>query len=199
MWKQTLGKPGETYIIGKHWVKKNIPKSKRISKVLHKEECSGAIYDIGHHYLPEEPSKSQQLWVCMSTGELLKKAPNMKTMPKPRIKKAKPKPEVTKPPKKVKKKIKPIDAEPIPAPEPLAEPVKPAVPAAPSTNTLTPVSEVKGIGKAVYEKLSAANIKNIGDLISKHSQEIATLIGRKSDAQIKNWQENAKKMLLGDS
>lgn len=196
MWKQTLGKPGETYIIGKRWVKKNIPKSKRVSKVLHEEEeCSGAIYDIGHHYLPEEPSKLQQLWVCMSTGELLKKAPNMKTMPKPKLKKAKPKPLVTKPPKIVKKEIVPVDAEPIPTPEP----VRLAVPAAPSINTLTPVSEVKGIGKAVYDKLSAANIKTIGDLISKHSQEIATLLGRKSDAQIKNWQENAKKMLLGDS
>ena len=193
MWKHTLGKPGSTYIIGKRWVKKKIPKSKRITKTLHKEPCSGAIYDIGLHYLPDDPSKPRQLWVCMTTGELLKKEPVLIVKLKPKVKKAKPKPIVTKLPAKVKMKAKPVVEKPSPIPEPVAEPVKPTTP---TVNTLTPVSEVKGIGKAVYEKLSDANIKTIGDLISKHSQEIATLIGRKSDTQIKKWQENAKNMLM---
>lgn len=196
MWKHTLGKPGNTYIIGKRWVKKKIPKSKRITKTLHKEPCSGAIYDIGLHYLPDDPSKPKQLWVCMTTGELLKKEPVLIVKPKPKVEKAKPKLIVTKPPTKVKKKAKPVVEKLSPIPEPVAEPVKSTPPVTPTVNTLTPVSEVKGIGKAAFEKLSAANIKTIGDLISKHSQDIATLIGRKSDTQIKKWQENAKNMLM---
>ncbi len=194
MWKHTLGKPGNTYIIGKRWVKKNIPKTKRTAKVLHKEPCPGAIYDIGPHYLPDDPSEPKQLWICMTSGELMKKAPTLKSIPKPKPKKVKPKPVVVKPPVKVKKKIKEIVEKPgpEPIPEPKPEPIKSVIPA---VNTLTPVSEVKGIGKAVYEKLVAANIKTIGDLLSKHSQEIATLIGRKSDTQIKTWQKNAQQML----
>ncbi len=47
----------------------------------------------------------------------------------------------------------------------------------------------------MFDKLAAAGVNTIGDLISKHSQEIATLIGRKSDVQIKKWQENAREML----
>ncbi|MHA2248086.1 MAG: hypothetical protein ACXADY_24270 [Candidatus Hodarchaeales archaeon] len=193
MWKHTLGKPGSTYIVGKRWIKKNIPKSKRITKTLHKEPCSGDIYDIGIHYLPDDTSKPKQLWVCMTTGELLKKEPVLIIKPKPKVKKTKPKPMMAKPPTKVEKKVKPVVEKPSPIPEPVTESIEPA----PTTiNTLTPVSEVKGIGKAAYEKLSAANVKTIGDLISKHSQDIATLIGRKSDTQIKKWQENAKDMLM---
>ncbi len=197
LWKHTLGKPGDTYIIGKHWVKKRIPKTNRIAKALHKEAaCPGAIYDIGFHYLPDDPSERQHLWICMETGKLLKKAPVLKVKVKPKPKKVKPKPVVKKPPPKVKKKVVPVvEKPPKPLPEPVPELVKPIAPVTPAVNTLTSVSEVKGIGKAAYEKLSAANIKTIGDLISKHSQEIATMIGRKSDKQIKTWQENAQKML----
>ncbi|MFX0171928.1 MAG: hypothetical protein ACFE9L_08410 [Candidatus Hodarchaeota archaeon] len=79
-------------------------------------------------------------------------------------------------------------------PEPKPE-VLPTVPAAPAATKSTSITEVKGIGKAAFEKLSAANITTIGDLLSKHSQEIASLIDRKSDAQIKKWQETAKAML----
>lgn len=197
LWKHTLGKPDDTYIIGKHWVKKHIPKTKRVAKALHTESCPGAIYDIGFHYLPDDPSNQHQLWLCIETGKLYEKAPSLKVQPKTKPKKIKPKP-LTKPPVKVKKKIKPfIEKPPEPVPEPTTEPVKLAVPAAPTVNTLTSVSEVKGIGKAVYEKLVAVNIKTIGDLLSKHSQEIATMIGRKSDKQIKTWQETAQKMLTG--
>ncbi|UCG03179.1 MAG: hypothetical protein JSW11_04155 [Candidatus Heimdallarchaeota archaeon] len=195
LWKHTLGKPGDTYIIGKHWVKKYIPKTKRVAKALHKESCPGAIYDIGYHYLPDDPSKQQHLWLCIETGKLFQKAPSLKVQPKTKPKKEKPKP-VPKPPIKVKGKIKPVEKPPEPIPEPVAEPVKPTV-AAPTINTLTSVSEVKGIGKAAFDKLVATNIKTIGDLLSKHSQEIATMIGRKSDKQIKTWQENAQKMLTG--
>ena len=196
MWKHTLGKPGDTYIIGKRWVKKNIPKTKRIAKALHKEPCPGAIYDIGSHYLPDDPSEPKQLWICMTSGMLLKKAPVLKSIPKPKPKKVKPKPVVAKVPVKVKKKVEVVVEKPVPEPEPIPEPTpEPTKAVTPAVNTLTPVSEVKGIGKAVYEKLAAANIKTIGDLISKHSQEIATLIGRKSDTQIKNWQKNAQQML----
>lgn len=198
MWKQTLGKPGNTYIIGKHWLKKNIPKSKKIAKALHEESCPGAIYDIGLHYLPDDSSGQQHLWVCMETGQILKKSPKLKALPKPKVKKVKPEPVKAKPPVKVKKKVKTVVEKPPPEPEvlPAPEPI-PTTPTAPAVNTLTSVSEVKGIGKAVYEKLAAVNIKTIGDLLSKHSQEIATLIGRKSDVQIKKWQEAAQKMLTG--
>ena len=197
LWKHTLGKPGDTYIIGKHWVKKHIPKTERVAKALHNESCPGAIYDIGLHYLPNDPSKQQHLWLCIETGQLFNKAPSLKTQPKSKPKKVKLKP-VTKPPVKEKKKVKPVvEKPPEPIPEPPPVPVKPAIPATPSINTLTSVSEVKGIGKAAYDKLAAANIKTIGDLLSKHSQEIATMIGRKSDKQIKTWQENAQKMLTG--
>ena len=192
-WKHTLGKPGDTYIIGKHWVKKNIPKTKRVAKALHNESCPGAIYDIGFHHLPDDPSKQHHLWLCIETGRLFKKAPSLKVQPKTKPKKVKPIP-TTEPPVKVKEKRKPIIEKP---PEPVPKPVKPVVPAAPTVNTLTSVSEVKGIGKSVYDKLAAANINTIGDLLSKHSQEIATMIGRKSDKQIKTWQENAQKMLTG--
>ncbi len=196
MWKQTLGKPGDTYIIGKRWVKKNIPKTKRVAKSLHKESCPGAIYDIGPHYLPNDPSEPKHLWICLTTGELMNQAPALKSLSKPKPKKPKPKPVVAKPPAKVKKKVEVVVEKPVleaePVPEPKPEAIKPVTP---TVNTLTPVSEVKGIGKAVFEKLVAANIKTIGDLISKHSQEIATLIGRKSDAQIKTWQKNAQQML----
>ena len=193
MWKHTLGKPGDTYIIGKHWVKKHIPKTKRVAKALHNESCPGAIYDIGYHYLPDNPSKQHQLWLCIETGKLFEKAPSLKEQPKAVPKKVKPKP-VTKPPKEVKEKVKKVVEKP---PEPVPEPVKPTVPTTAVINTLTSVSEVKGIGKAAYDKLTAANIKTIGDLLSKHSQEIATLMGRKSDKQVKTWQETAQKMLTG--
>lgn len=195
-WKHTLGKPGDTYIIGKHWVKKNIPKTNRVAKVLHKEACPGAIYDIGFHYLPDDPSEQQHLWLCIETGELFKKAPSLKVQHKPKPKKVKPEPVVTKLPVKIKMKVEPV-VEKSPEAVSVPEPAKPAVPAKPTVNTLTPVSEVKGIGKAAYEKLSEAGIKTIGDLLSKHSQEIAAAIGRKSDKQVKTWQENAQKMLTG--
>ncbi|MFW9904091.1 MAG: hypothetical protein ACFFFH_07160 [Candidatus Thorarchaeota archaeon] len=195
-WKHTLGKPGDTYIIGKHWVKKHIPKTQRVAKTLHNETCPGAIYDIGYHYLPEDPSKQHHLWLCIESGKLFENAPSLKKQPKTSPRKEKPKP-VTKPPVKVKKKVKPVVEKPEPVSEPIVEPTKPAVPAVPSVNTLTSVSEVKGIGKAAYDKLVEANIKTIGDLLSKHSQEIATMIGRKSDKQIKTWQETAQKMLTG--
>lgn len=197
LWKHTLGKPGDTYVIGKHWVKKHIPKTQRVAKELHNESCPGAIYDIGFHYLPDDPSKKHQLWLCIETGKLFEKAPSLKTQPKIKPKKVKPKP-VAEPSIKVKEKIKPVVKKPPELiPKPAVEPVKPTVPAAPTINTLTSVSEVKGVGKAAYDKLAAANIKTIGDLLSKHSQEIATMIDRKSDKQIKTWQETAQKMLTG--
>ncbi|MFX0126372.1 MAG: hypothetical protein ACFFAE_22310 [Candidatus Hodarchaeota archaeon] len=195
-WKHTLGKPGDTYIIGKHWVKKHIPKTKRVAKALHNESCPGAIYDIGYHYLPDDPSKQQHLWLCIKTGKLFEKAPSLKVQPKPKPIKEKPKP-VAKPPIKVKEKIKPVVVKlPESVVETVVESTKPIVQAS-TVNTLTSVSEVKGVGKAVYEKLVAANIRTIGDLLSKHSQEIATMIGRKSDKQIKTWQKTAQEMLTG--
>ncbi len=72
-WKLTLGRPGNTYIIGKRWVKKNISKSKRLHKNSFKNICSDYIYNIGFHYLPNDPTKIQELWVCMKTGELFEK------------------------------------------------------------------------------------------------------------------------------
>ena len=72
-WKLTLGKPGNTYIISKHWVKKNISKSKRLPKNLFKNLCPDYIYNIGFHYLPNDPTQPQELWVCMKTGELYMK------------------------------------------------------------------------------------------------------------------------------
>ncbi|MHA2226521.1 MAG: hypothetical protein ACXAC8_15025 [Candidatus Hodarchaeales archaeon] len=197
-WKHTLGQPGNTYIIGRHWVKKNLPKKKnRIAKDAHNEACLGVIYDIGFHYLPDDPSERKHLWICMETGELLKKAPSLKKVPKikTKVKKVAPKVKEVKPPVIKAMMARSVEEKPISKPTTKPEPVKPVVPATPSVNTLTPVSEVKGIGKAVFDKLTAANIETIGDLLSKHSQEIATMIGRKSDAQIKKWQETAQKML----
>jgi predicted flap endonuclease-1-like 5' DNA nuclease len=194
-WKITLGKPGDTYIIGKRWLKKKIPKINRTSKALHKESCPGAIYDIGFHYIPDEPEKQQHLWVCMETGQIFKKTPKLVPYAKPKPKKVEPKPVV-----KEKKEVPPVIKKPKPVPkvEPIPEPepeVLPTEPVAPAATKSTSVEEVKGIGKAAFEKLSESNITTIGDLLSRHSQEIATLIGRKSDAQIKKWQENAKSML----
>ncbi len=192
-WKQTLGKPGDTYIIGKRWLKKNIPKSQRYSKANHKESCPGAIYDIGDRFLPDNPAKSQNLWICMETGAIITKAPKVVAVAKPRP----PKPKVISVPKpkkvvpKVKKVAEPVvEAEPEPKAEPVVETVK-----KPSATKTTSVSEIKGIGKAAFEKLANAGINTIDDLLGKHSQEIATLIGRKSDAQIKTWQDTALAML----
>lgn len=196
-WKIILGKPDQTYIIGKRWVKKNIPKSKRISKPLHKNTEYGDIYDIGMRFLPDNPDQRVNLWVCMETGTVLKSAPKLK---KPIKSKAKPKVEVKLKPKvvpkksKVKKTVIPKPG-PKPEPEPVPEPVAKITAKKSSATTMTSVSEVKGIGKAAVEKLAAANIYTIGDLISKHSQEIATLIGRKSDIQVKKWQDNAREMM----
>ena len=189
-WKQTLGKPGYTYIIGKRWLKKQIPKSKRFSKANHKESCPGTIYDIGERYLPDNPAKSQHLWICMETGAIITKAPKVITITKPRPPKPKVKPAPK--PKKVVAKVKKVSEPVVEAePEPKVEPVVKE----PSATKTTPVSEVKGIGKAAFEKLTNAGINTIDDLLGKHSQEIATLIGRKSDAQIKKWQDNALSML----
>ncbi len=189
-WKQTLGKPGNTYIIGKRWLKKQIPKSKRYLKVNHKESCPGTIYDIGERYLPDNPAKSQHLWICMETGAIITKAPKVITITKPRPPKPKVKPAPK--PKKVVAKVKKVP-EPVVEAEPEPK-VKPVV-KEPSATKTTSVSEVKGIGKAAFEKLTNAGINTIDDLLGKHSQEIATLIGRKSDAQIKKWQDNALSML----
>ena len=198
-WKIILGKPEAPYIIGRRWVKKNIPKSNRISKAHHSDKKYGDIYDIGKHYLPEDPSKKVNLWICMETGSLLTKAPKIvglpKSQPKPESKVIKPKKVTPKPAKKVSKPIEPkVET---PKPEPVIEEApQPKVAKTPTIKTTTSVAEVKGIGKAAYEKLASAGINTIGDLISKHSQEIATLIGRKSDTQIKTWQQNAKEMLM---
>ena len=193
-WKITLGKPNDPYIIGKRWIKKHISKSSKIPKAFHKEdECPGAIYDIGMHYLPDDPEDRQNLWVCIETGKLMKSPPKTVARPKIRPKKPnqkiqqiqpKPKPEI-----KVPKKEEPVKPEPTPEPLPEPEPPKPLA------TKETSISEIKGIGKAAYEKLTAAEIATIDDLLGKHSQEIATLIGRKSDAQIKKWQETARSMI----
>ena len=189
-WKQTLGKPGYTYIIGKRWLKKQIPKSKRYSKMNHKESCPGAIYDIGERFLPDNPAKKQHLWICMETGAIITKAPKVITITKPRPPKPKVKPAPK--PKKVVAKVKKVPEPVVEAePEPKVEPVVKE----PSATKTTSVSEVKGIGKAAFEKLANAGINTIDELLGKHSQEIATLIGRKSDAQIKKWQDNALSML----
>jgi predicted flap endonuclease-1-like 5' DNA nuclease len=193
-WKQTLGKPGEEYIIGKRWLKKHIPKKYRVSKVNHKESCPGAIYDLGKRYLPNA-EKMQHIWICMETGQIITKTPSTIAVPKPKPRKEKPI-VVPKPKTKVtpaKEVVKP-KVEPKPEPEPEIE-VKPVTKPSPKFTKETSVQEVKGIGKAAFEKLSAAGINTIDDLLGKHSQEIATLIGRKSDAQIKTWQDNALAML----
>ncbi len=191
-WKITLGKPDQKYIIGKRWIKKNIPKTKRISKSLHENSNLGDIYDIGVHFTPDNPTEPINLWVCIDTGTILKTSPQLKKVPTPKAKKVIPKAKVAPKTSKVEETVK---VQPKPEPEPIETP-KPKITAKkPSATTLTSISEVKGIGKAAYEKLTAANINTIGDLISRHSQEIATLIGRKSDAQVKNWQENAREML----
>lgn len=189
-WKIILGKPDRTYIIGKRWIKKNIPKTKRISKPRHKNPELGDIYDIGMRYLPDNPTDRINLWVCMQTGTILKSAPKLKDVPKSKVKPSKPKVKVVPKAPKAKKIVKP---KPKPEPEVATEVKK--IPKKSSFTTITSVSEVKGIGKAVFDKLAAAGVNTIGDLISKHSQEVATLIGRKSDVQIKKWQENAREML----
>jgi predicted flap endonuclease-1-like 5' DNA nuclease len=192
-WKQTLGKPGDTYIIGKRWLKKNIPKSKRYSKANHKESCPGAIYDIGERILPDNPAKMQNLWVCMETGAIITKAPKVIVVAKPQP----PKPKVT-PAPKPKKVVPKVTKAPEPVEETKPEPTvisKVEAVKTPSATKATSVSEVKGIGKAAFDKLATAGINTIDDLLGKHSQEIATLIGRKSDAQIKTWQDNALAML----
>jgi len=193
-WKQTLGKPGEEYIIGKRWLKKHIPKKNRVSKANHKEAYPGVIYDLGERFVPDV-NKTQHIWICMETGAIITKAPSILAIPKPKPRKekpvvaAKPKKQVT-PVKKVTKPV--VEPKPEPTPEPKVEPV--TKPASKFTKE-TSVQEVKGIGKAAFEKLAAAGINTIDDLLQKHSQEIATLIGRKSDAQIKTWQDNALAML----
>lgn len=191
-----MGKPDQTYIIGKRWIKKNIPKTKRISKSLHENSELGDIYDIGVHFIPDNPTEPIHLWICIETGTILRSSPRLKAIPTPKAKKVISEPKVLPKPSKVEKTVQ---IQPKPEPEPKFEPTetpKPKIiPKKPSATTITSISEVKGIGNAAYEKLTAANINTIGDLISKHSQEIATLIGRKSDAQIKKWQENAREML----
>jgi len=189
-WKIILGKPDKTYIIGKRWIKKNIPKTKRISKPRHKNPELGDIYDIGMRYLPDNPTDQINLWVCMKTGTILKSAPKLKDVPKPKVKTPKPKVKVVPKAPKAEKIVKP---KPKPEPEVAIEVKK--IPKKSSFTTITSTSEVKGIGKAAFDKLAAAGVNTIGDLISKHSQEVATLIGRKSDVQIKKWQENAREML----
>ncbi len=192
-WKQLLGSPGEEFIIGKRWLKKHIPKKYRVSKPNHKESsCPGAIYDIGERFLPSA-NKIQHIWICMETGQILTEAPSVIVIPKPKPRKEKPV-AAAKPKKKVipKKVVKPK----IPEPEPVPVPeVKPVTKATPKFTKETSVSEVKGIGNAAFDKLTTAGINTIDDLLGKHSQEIATLIGRKSDAQIKTWQDNALAML----
>ena len=50
----------------------------RFTKALHKESCPGEIYDIGPHYLPDDPTEPKHLWICLTTGELMKKSTNTK-------------------------------------------------------------------------------------------------------------------------
>lgn len=199
-WKIELGKTSEPYIIGKRWVKKQIPKSNRISKALHKENsCPGDIYYIGKHYY-QNSNEMIDLWVCMETGTILTKPPNYTKIvppkPKPQPVPTQPKFHIVPEKKEISKSaVKPKPKETKTKPE---EEIKPkAQPEVKITKVTkdTPVSEVKGIGATVYEKLAVEGIKTIGDLLGKHSQEIAAMIGRKSDAQIKTWQENAKEML----
>ncbi|MFX0052747.1 MAG: hypothetical protein ACFE8U_15825, partial [Candidatus Hermodarchaeota archaeon] len=120
-WKITLGKPGDTYIIGKRWLKKKVPKINRTSKALHKESCPGAIYDIGFHFIPDEPEKQQQLWVCIETGQIFKKAPKLVPQAKPKPEKVVPRP-VIKEKKKVTPVINKVKPEPVPKVEPEPEP-----------------------------------------------------------------------------
>ncbi|MHA2155117.1 MAG: hypothetical protein ACXABU_07245 [Candidatus Hodarchaeales archaeon] len=193
-WKQTLGKPGEEFIIGKRWLKKHVPKKDRVSKANHKEAFPGAIYDLGEQFVPSV-NKRQHIWICMETGKIITKAPSVLAIPKPKPRKEK-SVVITKPTKKVapiKKVVKPeVEAKPEPVPEPV---VTPATKPTSKFTKETSIQEVKGIGKAAFDKLTVAGINTIDDLLGKHSQEIATLIGRKSDAQIKTWQDNALAML----
>ncbi|MHA1971430.1 MAG: hypothetical protein ACTSW1_00475 [Candidatus Hodarchaeales archaeon] len=194
-WKIILGKPDNNYIIGKRWIKKHIPKSDRFSKALHKEkECPGDIYYIGKHYYGDS-KKLVDLWVCMETGRIMTKVPNVTQVSRVHPKaKPKPKPQYKKKEPKKVEVVKPKE-EVVVAPA-RAEVEKPKVKAkVPKASKETSVSEVKGIGAAAFDKLSAAGIKTIGDLLKMHSQEIASAIGRKSDAQIKKWQDNAKEMI----
>jgi hypothetical protein len=57
------------------------------------------------------------------------------------------------------------------------------------------VNEIKGIGKATAEQLTMVGIKTAADLLNLDSKAIADKIGRKSDTQIKKWQDNAKASL----
>ncbi|MFW9780184.1 MAG: hypothetical protein ACFFE8_15150 [Candidatus Heimdallarchaeota archaeon] len=193
-WKITLGKPTNPYIIGKRWVKKRYTKKDRISKSHHQESgCPGAIYDIGEHFLPDSPHEQTHLWVCMTTGRLFKKSPKISpSRTKIVAKKAKPIKAAPKPKIPKSQALKPQKEKPeLSPPEPEAAPVTVEA----KFDKTTSVSEVKGIGKAAFEKLSEVGINTIQDLLRHHSQEIATLIGRKSDAQIKKWQTTAKEMI----
>ena len=85
-WKHVLGRPGHTYIISKHWLKKHIPKSQRLPKTYSETICPDYIYNIGFHYLPDDPIEPQELWVCLKTGELYTKLDIVKWLKKSRVK-----------------------------------------------------------------------------------------------------------------
>ena len=98
-WKIELGKAAKPYFIGRRWIKKQIPKSNRISKALHKENlCPGDIYYIGKHFY-ENSKEMIDLWVCMETGTILTKPPIYTKItpptPKPQIQPSQPKFHIT--------------------------------------------------------------------------------------------------------
>jgi len=61
--------------------------------------------------------------------------------------------------------------------------------------TKHPVIEVKGIGAKTLDQLTKINIVTAEELIARDPHEIAELLGRKSDTQIRKWQENARILL----
>ena len=162
-----------------HYIKKHIPKTNRITKRRHLvKECPGDIYYLGFQKLPDF-EEEREVWVCMETGKLLFKKPKLREEPSASKKKS---PVVKKPTVAEK-----------PSPQKITKPKseKPSI----TKGSDIPISEVKGIGAKAQEQLKAIKIETIAELLAKDSDEIAKLLGRKSDTQIKKWQENARLLI----
>ncbi|MHA2296896.1 MAG: hypothetical protein ACXADA_12760 [Candidatus Hodarchaeales archaeon] len=171
--KLTSSITDSTLVIGRKWLKKNLKGTDLYPSAC--EQCNGTVHGLSSGW---KTFDDLTVFVCFNCGFLHKSAPKVTVKKQP----------VTK--KKKKAKVEPKKAVSKPKGKKPAEKAEPAKDAA-----KIKVNEIKGIGKATAEQLTMVGIKTAADLLNLDSKAIADKIGRKSDTQIKKWQDNAKASL----
>ncbi len=131
----------------------------------------------------------------------------LKTLEPPKKKKEKKEPFVKKekkgtPFKEKKPKKKLVSEKKIPEKEPVKKKkpekekiIKQKIPKTKLEEKIIPLTELYGLGPKTQEKLNALGVHSVNDLIKENPSELAKLVSGTSEASIKDWIEEGKKLL----